>query len=179
MDDQQQQPKPGPPQPPLPPKPPAKRRRGVGRPKLLADAKVRGKILSAIRDGVSLHDAAAQVGVNYSTLNREMHRDAEFSDAVKKAEIDGKIALIRLVRKGAKADPKWAAWMLERKYYDEYAKRNPDAITAAQLSLAVNRFITAVLEVVPDEFHPKLKSEVERMLENLFVLSTARSADAS
>ena len=137
----------------------------------MANAIVRRELLKLLKVGVSLQDVSKRFGVTYQTLLNECKRDPAFGTQVRQAGVEGKIALIQRVEAASKRDAKWAAWMLERKYWSEWAKRSPDSITHGQLSIALNRFIGALLEIVPTDFHRQISEESARMLENLFIVN--------
>ena len=98
-----------------------------GRPTKINDtAKV--QIYAILAVGASLEDAADFLGVDRSTITRSMQRDRLFAQGIKRAEARGKIRHLKKIGQ-AKA---WqaSAWMLERKWYKEFARRDPrgDAI---------------------------------------------------
>ena len=83
------------------------------------------KICEAIRKGYRPVDAAKIYGVGKSTyydwINDE--RKPEFSDAIKKADIDWKFRLIEIIDKAANKTWTAAAWLLERIYKEEFSLR--------------------------------------------------------
>lgn len=79
--------------------------------------------------GASDKDIAAAVGVCPQTFctwqtHPRGRLQRELSEALKKAEADYKTALLKVVAKAAvERDWKAAAWILERKYPEEFAKK--------------------------------------------------------
>lgn len=139
-----------------------------GRPRLLADKRKRAKVLKHLREGGSRADAAASVGVGYQALLNETKRDKELAAQVEKAEVDGKLRLIGVLHTAANKDPKWAAWMLERKHWEEWGKRNPETVTKAQLETAVSAFVSGILCEIPKQYHDKVGQQIQRILDTRF-----------
>jgi hypothetical protein len=83
--------------------------------------KQRTEAIAIVKAGGSLNDAADIIGVARDTLNRHLRDNPKFRKGIDRAAASGKI---RLVKKVGKSRP-WqaAAWMLERKWGDEFGKR--------------------------------------------------------
>lgn len=100
-------------------------------------------------DGLSNKDICRAVGIHEATLYRwlskpsgRLHR--ALGESLKKAEADYKRTLLTTIREAAtKKNGQWtaAAWLLERKYPDEYAQTTRDrgelADAAPQIVLGV------------------------------------------
>lgn len=100
-------------------------------------------------DGLSNKDICRAVGIHEATLYRwlskpttKLHR--ALCESIKKAEAEYKRTLLTTIREAAtKKNGQWtaAAWLLERKYPDEYAQANRDkgerAEAAPQIVLGV------------------------------------------
>lgn len=80
------------------------------------------QIFAILSVGGSLADAADCLGIHRETLINQGKRDPKFSKGMMKAAAKGKISLIRRVGKA----PQWqaAAWMLERKWGEEFGKKD-------------------------------------------------------
>lgn len=82
------------------------------------------------KGGANNRDICAAVGITettfYEWLNKPRNKDqSAFSDAMKKAEADYKNALLAIIARDARErDWKAAAWLLERKYPEEYSRRD-------------------------------------------------------
>lgn len=105
----------------------------VGRPKgsgLAVTPAIMASVCEVLEAGGSRNDAADMTGIAASTLHNALERDADFSERVKKAEVRGKLRHLEAI---ANSDA-WqaSAWFLERKYPDEYARREPASKEAAQ-----------------------------------------------
>lgn len=117
-------------------------------------------------DGLSNKDICRAVGIHEATLYRwlskpsgRLHR--ALGESLKKAEADYKRTLLTTIREAAtKKNGQWtaAAWLLERKYPDEYAQATRDkgerAEAAPQIVLGVA--VRAAKPVV-DEGEPEGK----------------------
>jgi transposase len=85
-----------------------------------------GKILGQIRAGVPKEAAARIAGIGASTLFEWMQRDVEFAEAVQRAVAESEAVLVARIAKAAGEPRHWtaAAWMLERRFPERYAKRD-------------------------------------------------------
>lgn len=127
-----------------------KRRTPDGRtPKLTPD--VQKAVTDAVAAGVPLKYAAQRAGIDASTIrlwrkkagkagaNRKLY--VAFVAALKRAEADALARNVAIVQQAAAKHWTAAAWWLERRYPDEFAKREP--------SISVKRVgPTEVVEVV-------------------------------
>ncbi|HEY8768006.1 MAG TPA: hypothetical protein VIP09_12230 [Dehalococcoidia bacterium] len=107
----------------------------AGRPsKLTPD--VQGRVLAAISAGNTRATAAAYARVGLSTLMAWLARGEkatrgqyrEFLDAVKNAEAAAVVTSVALVRQAASEHWQAAAWWLERRYPDEWGRKDRVAI---------------------------------------------------
>jgi len=65
-------------------------------------------------------------GISYQTFNEWRKEKSEFSDAIKKAEVECKAGRIAVIFKAAEEKWQAAAWWLERRYPQEFAKIDRD-----------------------------------------------------
>lgn len=79
--------------------------------------------------GLNDKDIAAYIGVTPSTFchwrnNPKTENQRQLSQALKKAEADAKAAMLTAIQKAAVEPKTWqaAAWWLERKYPEEFAR---------------------------------------------------------
>ncbi len=97
-----------------------------GRPTMLTP-KVRRVILAALARGALRETAAQLAGISPRTLVRWMAAAAEpwasFAVEVQAVEARAEMSAVDLVLKAAKKDPRWAAWWLERRHPDGWARR--------------------------------------------------------
>lgn len=105
-----------------------------GRPSAFTPQKAR-IILNAIRQSLSYKQAAALARISYMTFNRwrsEGESDdapkplRDFCDQLKATEAELANSLVKMIFDSGKAGNwKAAAWILERRYPDEWGKREP------------------------------------------------------
>lgn len=79
-------------------------------------------IFGAIRNGASQRDAAALAGISEDTLSL-WKRDLDFSEQMRQKEVEFKMDQVKIVQKAATKTWQAAAWLLERKYPNEYTNR--------------------------------------------------------
>ena len=102
--------------------------RSVGRPSGLTD-EVRAKLLQALEVGATHRIAAQFAGVHVSTLQAWLAENREFSDAAKLSESKASIMSLAAIRTAAQGG-QWqaGAWLLERRYPEEYGRRQVEVI---------------------------------------------------
>jgi hypothetical protein len=93
----------------------------VGRPRALTDDKKR-QVLAFIAGGGSRKKAAAYVAVSVTTLADEAKRDAEFADHLEQAEATCYFRHLQNVAQAGAKDWKASAFLLERKWPEEFGK---------------------------------------------------------
>jgi transposase len=100
----------------------------AGRPRKIGEAE-RKQIIAVVKVGGSMSDAAGIVGVSLKTIQNAYRHNPDFYAGVMKAKRDGKLQLIKKVKS---AKP-WqaAAWMLERKYGQEFGRKDRHEHTGA------------------------------------------------
>jgi hypothetical protein len=79
-------------------------------------------ILDAIRSGASQRDASALAGISEDTLSL-WKRDSDFSEQMRQKEVQFKMDQVKVVERAAQKSWQAAAWLLERKYPNEYTNR--------------------------------------------------------
>ncbi|MCE9604579.1 MAG: hypothetical protein K8U03_06695 [Planctomycetia bacterium] len=69
-------------------------------------------------------------------------RDPAFADALRKAEAERELTLVRKIQEAAGEKNGWkaAAWLLERRYPDRYAARRAATMTREQVGIVLNQF---------------------------------------
>ena len=82
------------------------------------------RFLDAIRVGSPYSHAAQYAGIDHDTFLNWRKRYSEFSDAVKEAEGAATVGWLAKIEKAA-SDGNWqaAAWKLERRYPDDFGRR--------------------------------------------------------
>lgn len=91
-------------------------------------------LTETLHQGYGRVNACRACGVAYHTFLDWLERYPDFSQAVKKAEAEAeayrKEAAIEAIRKAYESNGQWqaAAWWLERKHPDQYAKRESSQV---------------------------------------------------
>jgi len=81
------------------------------------------EICGYLKEGLTQKDSATLAGINNDTLHDWINTKSEFSESIKKAQVDAKKEMVDIVRKAAKKTWTAAAWWLERKHKDEFSLR--------------------------------------------------------
>ncbi len=122
-------------------------RRGV------LDEEKKANVLLLIASGLSRREAAGYVQCAHTTIGRTAARDGDFATKLAQAEANSHVAAVSAIR-GAMRDPKYwraAAWMLERRSPEEYARRDPNSFTADQVMSLLARLYSESLPLLPEE----------------------------
>lgn len=102
-------------------------------PKPKCDGELVRRAVKLKKGGATNVDIAKAIGISESTFYRwvstpSTEAEKELSESLKKAEADYKNALQGIIAKAAQErDWKAAAWLLERKYPEEYGRKFLDA----------------------------------------------------
>jgi hypothetical protein len=88
-------------------------------------------ILAALRGGCTRRAAAAVGGVSHQTLYNWMAADLTLVDSVERAEHEAEAMFTAAVSRAAQDPKTWtaAAWWLERRKYQDYARRDKVEMT--------------------------------------------------
>ncbi len=109
-------------------------------------------------------EAQTALGFGRMTVRRAARKDATFERGIKRARLEGKLALLKRIRAASESMWQAAAWLLERKWPQEFARRHPDAYAAEQfVSFAVALSDIARRFVPPDQ-HGHYNAAVEALL---------------
>ena len=117
----------------------------------------RREILAILAVGCSRRTAANYVGCSVSTIQNTAERDPKFAEDLRHAEHQSEIAYLKNIQKAARKEQYWraAAWALERRNPEEYARRGPDVITVDQIRLLLAEFTEIVVSEVPIPLYRK------------------------
>ena len=122
-------------------------RRGV------LDEEKKGHVVLLIASGLSRREAAGYVQCAHTTIGRTAARDPDFASKLCQAEATSRVQAVTAIR-GAMRDPKYwraAAWMLERRSPEEYARRDPNSFTADKVMSLLARLYSESLPLLPAE----------------------------
>lgn len=79
------------------------------------------KLCQLVSSGSTISEACSIVGISVQTLNSWKRTDCEFKDEIAKAEALFKARNLNIIQKAADKSWQAAAWLLERKYQDEFS----------------------------------------------------------
>jgi hypothetical protein len=159
----------------------------VGRPRKLDEQKQR-EICAMLAVGCDRRSAAKYVGCTVETIRQTALRDREFAERLRHSELRAKLAQLQNIQSAGKSSWRASAWMLERLYPQEFARRAPDTVTREELAQfltelgklfgrhvtdpAAQTALQADLEVLaanareePDSNRLELSDEAERILD--------------
>lgn len=99
-------------------------------------------VLRAISKGLSQKDAAALAGISEDTLSRWKKEKVDFADKIRQKEITFKQKNIDVIRKTGE-DKSWqaAAWLLERKYPEEFSLKQELRVTTESQDEEISRVL--------------------------------------
>ncbi len=80
-------------------------------------------ILDSIRRGLTQRDASALAGISEDTLSLWKRQDSDFSEQMRQKEIEFKMENIQTIVEASKKTWVASAWLLERKYPNEFTNR--------------------------------------------------------
>jgi hypothetical protein len=82
----------------------------------------RAQLLQMVTMGQRPSEAAQRIGVSPQAISMRKKRDAAFAADVQSAEAGLELGLLAQVRLGAQKDWRAAAWLLERRFPDRWAR---------------------------------------------------------
>lgn len=130
----------------------------------------RREICAIVAMGCSRSTAAKYVGCDVRTIQRTAQRDRAFREDLGRAESLIEVAPLRIIHSAGKSNWRAAAWMLERKFPDLYARRSPGTVTREQIARLLAELAGVVVEEAPDA------SARRRILERLDQLTRSLPA---
>ena len=101
----------------------------VTRTRKLDDPLLRAKILAAIHEGSYRYQACAYARIGYQVFVEYLKLDTDFADQVAQAEATRAVASVSEIILHGKKDWRALAWFLERKFPDEWGRRDRLAVT--------------------------------------------------
>ena len=91
---------------------------------------MKNKLIELVGNGEWKRRAAQKVGIKEATFYRCIQREPEFRAAIEAAEAAFESSMIKVIVSHASKDPKWAAWMLERRFGDDWGKKDKLQVSA-------------------------------------------------
>lgn len=120
--------------------------KGTGGRKTVRTPENQAKLVQAIKMG-STHKLACQyAGMDESTFYRWMQDDSEFRNSIKEAEGAGAVELLMLIKRQAH-EGSWqaGAWILERRYPEQYGRRAVDVKHSGNVGITWESVVASAL----------------------------------
>lgn len=143
---------------------------GRGRPHKFTEETV-NTLLAAIRAGMPFHLAAAHAGIGETTFHEwqrgkfprgaDKQLKAEFPERLTRARGYAALRLVALIQDAAPKDWRAAAWMLERRYPEDFGRREAVELTGKggePLQVEASAMQRVILKAL--EAHPEAKVAV-------------------
>jgi hypothetical protein len=144
-----------------------------GRPRVLTEIK-RSEICGLVAGGCSLPEAARYVRCSLNTIRRELKRDPDFREHLRRSEMYAQLSPLRMMQKAAATHWRAAAWILERAFPDRFARRGPAGLTAQQ----ARGLLEEVLKILSGELLDTFQfSRIEKRLRVTFEYAIRSAAD--
>ena len=138
-------------------------------PRCVLDAGKRAKIVALVANGSSRRVAARFVGCSPSTITRTAQRDAEFGEALSRAEEHVEVEALQAIRAAAKKERYWraAAWLLEHRNPRDYPSRAPGIFRVPEVVAMFVQVFTWVLPTAPDALRGLAMDKLKTLLVNV------------
>jgi hypothetical protein len=94
----------------------------AGRPRKALDPSKVERLLQGIKLGLPFVHACARAGISEDTFARWRKQSADFAEAVKNAEAEAIARNVTLIQKAAGTSWQAAAWWLERRHPNDFAR---------------------------------------------------------
>src|SRR5690242_11478655 len=135
-----------------------------GRRRVLDEAK-KARLCELIsQESYSVEQAAESLDVSLRTVQRERKYDQDFDHEVRLALQDPPDPL-KLMEHAARTHWRAAAWLLERRQPEEFARKPVNATSAKLVDAALRYLQEAALEAIPPELHEAVYRHTQAALE--------------
>jgi hypothetical protein len=138
-------------------------------------------VIVLVGQGASRREAASLVKCHHTTIGRTAARDAAFGAKLSQVEAAAHLEAGDMIRRAA-SDPKYwraAAWMLERRNPEDYAKRDPTTFTGDQVTSLLASFCNEAQKLVPQEKTAELEKLFDDVLDEIEAKSGQVKRDAT
>ncbi len=134
----------------------------------MLDQAKRQKIIALLANGSSRRMAARYVRCSPSTIARTAAADQVFADQLAAAESSAEIDALRAVRAAFRKDRYWraAAWLLERKNPEDFARRSPTIFTGEEVCQVISLIVEILNKDIPEENCQRALQKLEELIEH-------------
>ena len=84
--------------------------------------------LDNIKLGLSITDCCKGADISREIYYKWLENSPEKTKQINDAELELKKRCLKIIQRGSLEDAKWAAWLLERKWPDEYGRKDRIAL---------------------------------------------------
>jgi hypothetical protein len=133
------------------------------------DEDKKAMVIVLVGQGASRREAAELVKCHHTTIGRTAARDAAFGAKLAQVESAAHLEAGDMIRR-AGSDPKYwraAAWMLERRNPEDYAKRDPTTFTGDQVMSLLASFFHEAKSLVQQEKAAEFEELFEDVLDEI------------
>jgi hypothetical protein len=126
-------------------------------------------VIVLVGQGASRREAAQLVKCHHTTIGRTAARDPAFAAKLEQVESAAHLEAGDMIRRAA-SDPKYwraAAWMLERRNPEDYAKRDPTTFTGDQVTSLLASFANGARAMMLPEKAAEFEQLVEDVLDEI------------
>lgn len=136
-------------------------------PKPVLDAEKKRQVISIIATGGTRRSAAGFLRCSPSTITRTAERDPLFAEKLAQVERSQEIFSARTVTRVCQEDRYWraAAWVLERRLPEVYAKPLPGKYSARDLLQIIGEILEAIQDDLTAQQHDRLREKIHAVLE--------------
>jgi hypothetical protein len=125
------------------------------------------KFCALIAESHSQEEAAEAIGVSIRTIQRERKRDEDFDHEVRLA-LQKTPDPLKLMEQAARSHWRAAAWLLERRNPEEYARRPVNTTSPKKVATALRFMVESALEAVPEELRDAVYKHLQGAMNEAF-----------
>lgn len=127
-------------------------------------------IVTILSVGCSRQTAAKHVGCSVNVIHEAAQQDAGFDKKLRQAESQHELKQLQNIHTAAEKHWQASAWMLERKYPEHYARRDPRQLTILQVGQLLAQFADIIVAEVPvAKYREKILSRLKQLTAQLEV----------
>jgi len=119
------------------------------------------------QESYSVEQAAESLDVSLRTIQRERKYDQDFDHEVRLA-LQSPPDPLKLMEHAARTHWRAAAWLLERRNPEEFARKPVNTTNPKRVTAALRFLQEAALEAIPAEFHAAVYQQTQTAMEQAF-----------
>ena len=127
----------------------------------------RERLCDLLAESHTLEEASEAIGVSIRTVQRERKRDEDFDHEALLA-LQKTPDPLKLMEQAARTHGRAAAWLLERRNPEEYARKPVNTTSPKKVAAALRFVQEAALAAMPAEFHEHLYQHVQAAIDEAF-----------